>query len=424
MKKWLKPALPIVALTITAGACGSTGDPEAGLEGSQGGAGSGTGGSAGTSGSAGSGAAPDASNDAFLDASTLDNGCPGDVQSFIWIANTAEGTVSKVCTVNGVEVARYVTSEAAEVGDPSRTSVNRHGDVVVTNRSPKTGPSSVTKFAADMKDCVDRNKDGVITTSHGPKDVLPFGQDECMIWNSKLPSAAGIGARATAWDGEEDEKTGVGGHVWIGALDTSQVFQLDGTTGKVLKQGPAPVQPYGGVIDGKGSFWVVAATCTVGLCSIARVDMKTLQTKAFPVTCGYGISVDTTGRIWTSGLGCVNRFDPATETNKSLQVAGFNRGIAVDGTGGVWAANSNGDMVHVNEADVTLVKRFAVGVPDMIGIAVDFEGFVWGVSQGGNETYKVDPKTHTLVAKVPIGVGPYTYSDMTGMQLRNVVPVK
>jgi hypothetical protein len=64
------------------------------------------------------------------------NMCPGVVQSFIWIANTGEGTVSKVCTIDGKEVARYYTSPQASGGDPSRTSVNLHGDMVVTNRSP------------------------------------------------------------------------------------------------------------------------------------------------------------------------------------------------------------------------------------------------------------------------------------------------
>ena len=73
--------------------------------------------------------------------------CPGQVQSFIWIANTGDGTLSKVCTHNAVEVARYVTSSVGAAGDPSRTSVNRHGDMVVTNRSPTTGPEGMKRPA-------------------------------------------------------------------------------------------------------------------------------------------------------------------------------------------------------------------------------------------------------------------------------------
>jgi hypothetical protein len=367
----------------------------------------------------------DAGGDSDADTDiTTDNGCPGEVQSFIWISNTAEGTLSKVCTTNGVEVARYSTSEQGAIGDPSRTSVNRHGDMVVTNRDPTSGPSSVTKFAGDVKDCIDRNSDGHIDTSSGPTDVLPFGDDECMLWNTKFPGAASIGARATAWDGEEDEKTGKGGHVWIGALLTSRVFQIDGDTGKILKTGKAPLQPYGGAVDGKGAFWMVGAWCTVGLCQIARMDMATMQAKAYQVTCGYGISVDAKGRVWTSGVGCVNRFDPATETNKFLKVGGAMRGLAVDGKGSVWSANTNGQLYQVDEADVTLVKKWQVGVAEMIGVAVDYDHYIWAVSQGGNETYKIDPVTYDTIYTVKIGSGPYTYSDMTGMQLRNVVPVE
>ena len=71
---------------------------------------------------------------------------------------------------------------------------------------------------------------------------------------------------------------------------------------------------------------------------------------------------------------------------------------------------------------VTLQDRFPVGVSEMVGVAVDFEGYVWAVSQGGNATYKVDPNTNEFET-IAIGQGPYTYSDMTGMQLQTVVPV-
>ena len=51
-------------------------------------------------------------------------------------------------------------------------------------------------------------------------------------------------------------------------------------------------------------------------------------------------------------------------------------------------------------------------------MAVDYEGCVWTVSSGGDEIYKFDPDTF---ATIPVGCGPYTYSDTTGLQLRNVI---
>jgi hypothetical protein len=371
----------------------------------------------------------DVDTDADSDADT-DTG-PDNIDSYIWIANTAEGTLSKVNTRTLVEEARYITSPQGATGDPSRTSVNLHGDMVVTNRSPASGSSSVTKFAANIDDCVDKNSNGVKDTSLKPSDIRPWGEDECMIWNQSIGGAMQVGARATAWDGEEDPDTGEGGHVYIGTLGTipgmdSKVIKLNGDTGKVMSSKKIPFGAYGGAMDGKGSFWIVDFMCTttsaMGSCRIGKIDMATLATKAYTVKSGYGISVDAHGRVWTAGMNAVSRFDPATNTKKSVNVLGFNRGIAVDGVGSVWVANTDGDVVQIDESTVTKVKRFPVGMAEMVGVAVDYDGAVWAVSVGGNAAHKIDPVTYA-VETVPIGEGPYTYSDMTGMQLRGVVPI-
>ena len=375
----------------------------------------------------------DTDADSDTDADTDDNMCPGEVQSFIWIANTEESTVSKVCTVNGVEVARYRTCPDTYTScDPSRTSVNLHGDMVVTNRDP-AGPSSVTKFIAEYFECIDKDDNGLIDTSLGPDDVLPFGEDECMAWNTELTTGSmSIGARATAWDGEEDEDTGLGGHVYIGAMTNKTIYRLDGDSGAILASQPTGLAHYGGAMDGKGNIWTVAMGCTIGLCSIQRVSLADLtDNQTFPVHCGYGISVDSQGRVWTAGTntfaggGCISRFDPETQTSDffSTGLVDFHRGVAVDGEGSVWVASSDGDLLQVDEETLELVWRDHVGPESVVGVAVDYEGYVWAVSQGGNSAHKVHPETHA-VTNVPIGQGPYTYSDMTGMQLRNVIPVE
>ncbi|PKN36185.1 MAG: hypothetical protein CVU63_17540, partial [Deltaproteobacteria bacterium HGW-Deltaproteobacteria-20] len=81
----------------------------------------------------------------------------------------------------------------------------------------------------------------------------------------------------------------------------------------------------------------------------------------------------------------------------------------------------NGDLIQVNPETLEIVRRQPVGVQEMVGVAIDYEGYVWTVSQGGNAAHKVHPATWAITT-VPIGSGPYTYSDMTGMQLRGVVP--
>jgi hypothetical protein len=370
------------------------------------------------------------------------NMCPGEIQSFIWISNTGstetpvsgQGTVSKVCTINGEEVARYVTSPQGQNGDPSRTSVNLHGDMVVTNRDPTPGPSSVTKFISDYSECIDRDSDGTIETSTGPDDVLAFGEDECMAWNTPLTTGTmSIGARATAWNGEEDPDTGIGGKVYIGAMTNQTVYVLDGETGEILDQQATGLAHYGGAMDGRGNFWTVAMGCTIGLCKIERVSLDDLtDNEIFSVHCGYGISVDELGRVWTAGQniygggGCVSRFDPATSENLWVDTGNldFNRGVAVDGNGSVWAACTSGDIIQVDEETVEIVNRAPVGsASEMVGVAIDFQGFVWTVDKAGSTAYKIDPIDLSATA-VPIGPMPYTYSDMTGMQLKNVIPVE
>jgi hypothetical protein len=374
------------------------------------------------------------------DDAAVDDGAPplpsrcGENRSYIWIANSAEGTLSKLCTLDGVEVGRYVTSALGASGDPSRTSVNLHGDMVVTNRDPggetPAGPSSVTKFAAELEDCIDRNGDTVIQTSTGATDVKPWGEDECMLWNTTLPTAGAsspIGARATAWDGTEDGYTGDGGFVWIGALTTGGVFKLDGGTGAVVETVHVTNQPYGGAMDGVGNFWIVGGMCTIGACRLARVNTTTLAVDYFTVPCGYGIAVDAFDRVWTSGRtmtgSCVTRLSPSTGESVTYAAPGlakFYRGIAVDNTGSVWVASTSGEVVQVREADVTFVHEQTVGPSAVVGVAVDFQGFIWAVSQGGNAALRMDPTTYA-VESFPVGLGPYTYSDMTGYQLRTVI---
>jgi len=361
-----------------------------------------------------------------------DSGPPG-VESYIWIANTAEGTLSKVDTIRAVEVARYLAGPGGASSDPSRTSVNLHGDMVVTNRNLNGmpgGASSTTKFAANEADCVDRNGDTVIETSSGPTDVLAWEDDECMLWNT--PIGPPYGARATVWDGAEDPETGRGGHVWIGTctwgMGANFIYELDGDTGEIVAQAEIPVScAYGGAVDGLGGLWIIDNFAPD---AVIRVDMATLASERHPISlCGYGISVDTSGRVWTGGDLCVNRFDPAAGADQQANVAAvcpgctMLRGIAVGSEksrGFVWAADSSGNLVKIAEESVEVVAAYAIGTPDMIGVAVDFEGYVWAVSQGGNAAYKFDPDAGTFVT-VRIGSGPYTYSDMTGVQLRQVI---
>jgi streptogramin lyase len=250
-----------------------------------------------------------------------------------------------------------------------------------------------------------------------------------MLWSA--PIGPPYGARATVWDGEENPETGAGGHVWIGTctfgMGPNSIYKLAGDTGEVLEQASIPVAcAYGGAIDGAGGLWIIDNFMPD---AVVRVDLATLASEPHPIgLCGYGVSVDANGRVWTGGDLCINRFDPSTGTDQVASVASvcpsctMLRGITVGiekSRGFVWAADSSGNLVKVDQETLDVVGAIPIGTPDMIGVAVDFEGYVWAVSQGANAAYKFNPEDNTFV-EVRIGLGPYTYSDMTGVQLRQV----
>jgi streptogramin lyase len=320
---------------------------------------------------------------------------------------------------------------------------------------PESIPSSVTKFAAEVSDCIDRNGNGAIDTSTGANDVRDWGEDECMLWNTELPDPTDYGgfrahgARATAWDGKEDSETGRGGHVWVGTCplpcgDPVRVYGLDGDTGVVEYQIPLPdvCCAYGGAVDGDNGFWFM----DVSNGTITRVDTVSLSWQTRPTSCGYGIAVDSRKRVWTGGpsfLGssgpfgvesCVARYDPGTGIEDTVDIPDdsgegrpYLRGIAVGSgisSGFVWAAETAGRLYQIDEDTMEIVGTHKVGrQPEMIGVAVDYHGYVWTVSQQANQAFKTDPITFDFLS-VTIGLYPYTYSDMTGMQLRNVVTVR
>ncbi|MCA9636021.1 MAG: hypothetical protein KC420_08330 [Myxococcales bacterium] len=118
----------------------------------------------------------------------------GERPPLIWISNTTVGTVSKINTETALIEGRYITN-SAQAFQPSRTTVNDLGDMLVGHRESGGG---VTKIAGNPAHCVDLNGNNTIDTSTGFDDVRPWGQDECVLWHTDTPGEAGGGARAVA----------------------------------------------------------------------------------------------------------------------------------------------------------------------------------------------------------------------------------
>ncbi len=89
--------------------------------------------------------------------------------SYLWAANSTQGTISKIDTQTVTEVGRFYTSSDG-LGNPSRTSVSASGHMAVGNRN-----SGVAKFYATTDECQDTNGTPGIQTS---TDLNPLTWDE------------------------------------------------------------------------------------------------------------------------------------------------------------------------------------------------------------------------------------------------------
>ncbi len=360
--------------------------------------------------------------------------------NFIWIASSAGGTVSKVDTTTYAEVARYATGT-----DPSRTSVNAIGDVYVGNRAGQ----SITKISALGAECPDTNGDGAVTTSSGG-DVLPFGSDDCVLWRTDLPGAGLV--RAVAAQDVEGPDGELRHFVWAGGWN-GRVYKLDGATGAILLDITAPAQPYGFALDGNGRLWIASltnpyigfidtnlcvdqASCEAAtLCAASgpegtECDADTVVKGRIPITDGgtYGITVDFNQRVWTGGWsgGLIKRYDqmaPSGSRWASVTSGPGNcNGIGADAEGFIWAACESSSVI--TRVDASTLASTNISVRGSRGVGIDADGKIWAIVRGNNAAADVIRPGPTLAENtVDSSVGPvladkYTYSDMTGLQLR------
>ncbi|MEM6293979.1 MAG: hypothetical protein AAGA54_22065 [Myxococcota bacterium] len=365
--------------------------------------------------------------------------------SFIWIANSEQGTVSKIDTQSGDEVARYATGPA-EQAEPSRTSVNLLGDVAVSNRGSRDGGfGGVTKIVAQEEDCQDRNGNGTIETSTGPNDVLPWGDDECVLWNLAIPSDMfEHGPRPTAWEGAVDAQGNPEDNprLWMGWYDfennIARINRLDGNAGTVLDTVEIPWNgldfgPYGGAVNAEGDFWVLGWQ----LGPLIRIDAETLEVERIELPpaaeddmLSYGMALDQFGNPWLTSRGNALKWDVATGQWQTIVTANqLMRGMMIDSENRAWFAvddtgASNGCGLGLIDAVTGDVLAEAIELPGCVtpvGISIDVEGFVWVVDQSADAAYKINPDTFGTELVVDGLDAPYTYSDMTGFGLDLVV---
>jgi hypothetical protein len=342
----------------------------------------------------------------------------GDAEfSYIWIANSSQGTVSKINTETMLEEGRYMVRDTP--GNPSRTSVSLTGDVVVANRS-----GGIVKLWANTESCEESNGMNGIQTSTGGNDVLAWNVEECRAWYTPMnyttqrPVTWAQGTWNSGTCTYEDEK------LWTaGGLGNAEVVLVDGDSGQVDDMVVIPgvvgwAGLYGGSVDGDGNFWTVDHNWS-GPSTLVRVMRDDLSYDTWPVTGNvhYGLAVDSKGRAWLCGGGGASRFTPGPDTWTHLDPGGGGShlgGCMTDGDGTLWHSVGT-SLVGINTETVQVDQT--IPIPQYVhGISIDFNGNVWGVQFGGTQAYRVDPVNLTVDTFSGLQ-GAYTYSDMTGFAL-------
>jgi len=367
----------------------------------------------------------------------------GDIEfSYLWVANSGENTVSKVDTINIKEVGRYrVQPPNIPGGSPSRTSVNLRGDMAVANRCNLQEPvpmgcAGVTKIAARVEDCIDKNGDGMITTSTGPADVKNWDQDECVLWHTPFQARSN---RPVAWTaGVLNPDTCLHDDIklWTatskdGDNNAVKVYLLNGDDGsieqEIVVQGwqGTGYAIYGGAVDSKDDFWFVGGYSNQ-LGHVRRADF-TYEVIASPGT-PYGTMVDSKDRPWLLN-GAIQRYDPMTQSWMSKSCPFPCTSITQDGEGNVWVGgvafqDNQIRLIKLNPDTMDIIGMITkTDIPEIgnsWGLATDVEGYLWAVEMG-TRAFKIDRTDYSYEIFQNMS-SMYTYSDMTGFGLINVLP--
>ncbi|MEM7605692.1 MAG: hypothetical protein AAF411_10055 [Myxococcota bacterium] len=379
-------------------------------------------------------------------------GSSGQVDDSIWIANTGQGTISRFDIRTFAETGRFWAGPFGGGNDPSRTSINTAGAAYVAGRNGRF----VTKISPLGEDCPDSNGDGVITTSTNGT-ALAWGQDDCVLWttltNGFFPGGL---IRAVAAQDIVDPVSGdVREFVWVGGYRDNRIALLNGETGAVVLTTDVGRGPYGFALDGSGQLWISTISSQVVRVDTTRCNADVGCPAAAPciapdgesTACDgavkaripvpgssrrtYGVTVDFRQRVWFGGNNDVHRFVPTDPPGSRWRHAGigsagsWKAGIAADARGNVWTTGSFG-VWRLDADNPTnrhqIVSNAASQNMRGWGVAVAADDRTWVIGRWENFAWVVEPGAaltdNTIVRTANTVRSPYTYSDMTGQQLR------
>ncbi len=379
---------------------------------------------------------------------------------FLNLANSARGTVARIYTGTDLDSdpsqvrGEYYSAPLLMGRNPSRTTVDRYGNVWVGNRdqtgqgsivqigvviggqrgdkSPNPGPDGKYHITRDQNGrswnpdgdylegpfiyntCADRDEDGLIKTSRGT-NLLPWpsGQnpdDEAVLRYVRVVPTE---VRSLAIDKNN--------RIWVGSVANRWHQLIDGETATPMTGYCVDFRGggYGGVVNGDGTVWSALYSPTFEVGDAGETEsIWFLPGETLPIVEGgivngtrgnYGIAVDpASGDVWqpeyaeyASGRVTQFRADGCRVTTASNAQL-LNRGMVIDGDSNIWIGGSGGTIAHMNTQGAwvgsvpMLISTSAGGsitATRPYGVAMDSFGFVWAVCENSGNGYavRIDP---------------------------------
>jgi streptogramin lyase len=313
----------------------------------------------------------------------------------LWIANSQDNTVTRINTNDPVSVVGTYG-----VGlSPSRTAVDFNGDVWVANRA-FNAQGTVTKIASEGctgAECV------LFQVNIGANNALP---------------------RGLAIDRD--------GFAWVGTFNGNRLYRLHPDDGRIVQEVDTGLNIYGLAIDTEGIIWIA----TIGNQGIGAFDTttNTLIGNWRPSGCSapYGIAVDGDGNVWFGNWSCQNvgrlnrdrfnarDFDVSRLFTMLTPGGNFrdNRGAAVDGDGAIYFTSSRDNRLAKYIPRESRFEWTVTTCSRPIGVGIANDGNIWVNCFDSNNAQRFQPDG-TSLGTIAVGRQPYSYSDMTGFQLRN-----
>jgi len=314
---------------------------------------------------------------------------------FIYISVTQVNQVAKLDTETGQKIWQVDSHGKC----PSRTAVALDFSVWVGNRAAVCGSYDYNN--PDNSNGVHLDADGNLI---------------CRV------DAVGI-CRGVAIDGN--------GNVWFGTYAGQTLYQVSGSEVddtscsrppccKLLRTVPVGVSVYGLAIDGNGYLWTASSPETVKVDTATGNIVSRVSNPTF-----YGIAIDQNNNVWLggwSGGGYVHRIDGATHQVWNTSVNNVTA-VTVDQDGFIWGSSyGTNEVVKIDPSTGQKICSAPVqNGTNPHGVAVDAAGKIWVPNRyGGYANRFLSDCTFDGSFPVDPGKEMYTYSDMTGMQLRMV----